>query len=152
MKTTGNFSWGKAIALMTHEGSGLRNSERDLKKICKGARFGSGMAIARRMSYGIKIVIGDKSIKNAETISKIMNDAGFDTEVVEMDLSSRNSIRNIIEKAQSFGEISMLVNAAGVSLSQAPIAPGGEYQRYASCLPAGKTLFSPAETAQELAV
>lgn len=80
-----------------------------------------GMAIARRMGYGMKIVIGDKSIKNAGTISKIMNEAGFDTEAVEMDLSSRKSIKNIIEKAQSFGEISMLVNAAGVSPSQAPI-------------------------------
>lgn len=80
-----------------------------------------GMAIARRMGYGMKIVIGDKSIRNAGTISKIMNAAGFDTEAVEMDLSSRESIKNIIEKAQSFGEISMLVNAAGVSPSQAPI-------------------------------
>ena len=80
-----------------------------------------GMAIARRMGYGMKIVIGDKSIKNAETISKIMNEAGFDTEPVKMDLSSRESIKNTIEKAQSFGEISMLVNAAGVSPSQVPI-------------------------------
>lgn len=80
-----------------------------------------GMAIARRIGYGMKIVIGDKNLKNAETISNIMNAAGFDTEPVEMDLASRESIRNIIEKAQSFGEISMLVNAAGVSPSQAPI-------------------------------
>lgn len=80
-----------------------------------------GMTIARRMGYGMKIVIGDKNIKNAETISKIMNEAGFDTEAVKMDLSSRKSIKNIIEKAQNFGEISMLVNAAGVSPSQAPI-------------------------------
>lgn len=80
-----------------------------------------GMAIARRMGYGMKIVIGDKSIKNAETISNIMNNAGFDTEAVEMDLSSRESIKNIIRKAQNYGEISMLVNAAGVSPSQAPI-------------------------------
>ena len=38
-----------------------------------------GMAIARRIGFGKKIVIGDKSMKNAETIAKIMNDAGFDT-------------------------------------------------------------------------
>lgn len=80
-----------------------------------------GMAIARRMGYGMKIVIGDKSIENAKAISKIMNESGFDTEPIKMDLSSRKSIKNMIEKAQSFGEISMLVNAAGVSPSQAPI-------------------------------
>lgn len=80
-----------------------------------------GMAIARRIGYGKKIVIGDKNIKNAETISKIMNDAGFDTVATEMNLSSRDSIKNIIEIAQGYGDVSMLVNAAGVSPSQAPI-------------------------------
>jgi hypothetical protein len=33
------------MALMTHEGSGLGSCERDLKKICKGASFGKGMAV-----------------------------------------------------------------------------------------------------------
>lgn len=80
-----------------------------------------GMAIARRVGYGKKIVVGDKSIKNAETIAKIMNDAGFDVTPVEMDLSSRASILNLIHEAQQYGEISMLINAAGVSPSQAPI-------------------------------
>ena len=51
----------------------------------------------------------------------ILNEAGFDTSPVEMDLSSRESILNMIAEAQKFGEISMLVNAAGVSPSQAPI-------------------------------
>lgn len=80
-----------------------------------------GMAIARRMGYGKKIVIGDKKPENAQAIAKIMNDAGFDVEAMEMDLSSRASIKNLIAKAQEYGEITMLVNAAGVSPSQAPI-------------------------------
>ena len=80
-----------------------------------------GMAIARRMGYGKKIVIGDKKTENAQTIAKIMNDAGFDVEAMEMDLSSRESVKNLIAKAQEYGDISMLVNAADVSPSQAPI-------------------------------
>lgn len=36
------------------------------------------MAIARRMGYGMKSVIGDENIQNAQTITKIMNDAGFE--------------------------------------------------------------------------
>ena len=80
-----------------------------------------GMAIARRMGYGKKIVVGDKSIQNAKTIAATMNSAGFDVIPMEMDLSSRPSILNIIAEAQKYGEISMLVNAAGVSPSQAPI-------------------------------
>ena len=80
-----------------------------------------GMAIARRMGYGKKIVIGDKKPENAQAIAEIMNNAGFDTVAMEMDLSSRDSILNLIAKVKEYGEISMLVNAAGVSPSQAPI-------------------------------
>lgn len=80
-----------------------------------------GMAIARRIGYGMKIVVGDKSIENAEKIAKIMNDAGYDVVPVEMDLSSRESILSLIKKGQEYGDITMLVNAAGVSPSQAPI-------------------------------
>ena len=69
----------------------------------------------------MKIFIGDKRMENARTISRIMNEAGFDTEAMEMDLSSRESIRNLIAEAQKAGPITMLVNAAGVSPSQAPI-------------------------------
>lgn len=80
-----------------------------------------GVAIARRMGYGMKIVIGDKKTENAQTIAKTMNDAGFDVVPVEMDLSSRASIQSIIAQAQKYGDITMLVNAAGISPSQAPI-------------------------------
>lgn len=80
-----------------------------------------GMAIARRMGYGMKIIVGDKKLENAEKIAKIMNDAGFDVEPMEMDLSDRTSIKALIAKGQSYGDIKMLVNAAGVSPSQAPI-------------------------------
>lgn len=80
-----------------------------------------GMAIARRMGYGMKIVVGDKSLANAQAIAQIMNEAGYDVEPVEMDLSSRSSIMALINKAQEYGPITMLVNSAGVSPSQAPI-------------------------------
>lgn len=80
-----------------------------------------GMAIARRISYGMKIVVGDRSMGNARAICTTMNSAGFDTVPFEMDLPSRESILDLIAEAQRHGEISMLVNAAGVSPSQASI-------------------------------
>lgn len=79
------------------------------------------MAIARRVGFGKKIILGDKKKENAETIAKIMNDAGFDVVPMEMDLSSRESILALIAEGQKYGEIKMLVNGAGVSPSQAPI-------------------------------
>lgn len=80
-----------------------------------------GMAIARRMGYDKKIVIGDISLEHAEKIAKIMEEAGFDTVPFQMDLSSKDEIKQLIEKACTYGEVSMLVNAAGVSPSQASI-------------------------------
>ena len=80
-----------------------------------------GMAIARRMGAGMKIVMGDKKIENAQAIAKTMNEAGFDVVSMEMDLSSRESIKAVIAEGQKYGPIKMLVNAAGVSPSQAPI-------------------------------
>ena len=79
------------------------------------------LAIARRIGYGKKIVLGDKSLKNAENIADIMNKAGFDAVPFEMDLSSRASIQSMLAKAQEYGDIKYLVNGAGVSPSQASI-------------------------------
>lgn len=80
-----------------------------------------GMAIARRVGSNMKIVIGDKKIDNARTIAKIMTDAGFDVIAMETDISSRDSIKKIIAEGQKHGEIAMLVNATGVSPSQASV-------------------------------
>ncbi len=80
-----------------------------------------GMAIARRIGHGKKIIIGDKNLQNAENIAKTLVEAGFDVEIQECDISSRDSIKNIINFAQEFGEIAYFINAAGVSPSQAPI-------------------------------
>ena len=80
-----------------------------------------GMAIARRIGPGKKIIAGDNNLQNAQTIAKTMNDAGFDVVPMQMDISSRESIKQLIAAAQTYGEISMLINAAGVSPSQASI-------------------------------
>lgn len=80
-----------------------------------------GMAIARRVGYGRKIVVGDRKLENAKAAAKIMNEAGFDVTALEMNLGDRQSINNFINEAQNFGEISMLINSAGVSPSQASV-------------------------------
>ncbi|WP_141604052.1 SDR family oxidoreductase [Terrilactibacillus laevilacticus] len=80
-----------------------------------------GMAIARRIGFGKKIIVGDKNLDNAKAITKIMKEAGFDVVPVETDISSRESILNLISEGQKYGEITALINAAGVSPSQASI-------------------------------
>ncbi len=62
-------------------------------------------------------IFGEKnSMNNAAIIAQTMNNAGFDVLPMEMDLSSRSSILSLIDEAQKHGEISMLVNVAGVSV------------------------------------
>lgn len=79
------------------------------------------MAIARRVGFGMKIILGDRNKENADAIAKIMNGAGFDVEPLEADLSSRESIRKMIAEGQKYGAITKMVNGAGVSPSQAPV-------------------------------
>ena len=80
-----------------------------------------GMAIARRMGYGNKIFVADWKLENANTIARIMKEAGFDVVPFLVDISSKTSILELIEAAQKEGEISMFINAAGLSPSQASV-------------------------------
>ena len=80
-----------------------------------------GIAIVRRMGYGNKIFVADWKIENAQAISKTLTEAGFDVVPFKVDISSRESVQELIKAAQQAGEIAMFINAAGVSPSQASI-------------------------------
>jgi NAD(P)-dependent dehydrogenase (short-subunit alcohol dehydrogenase family) len=80
-----------------------------------------GMAIARRMGHGKKIFVADWKLENATAIAKTMEEAGFDVVPFKVDISSRQSVLQLIAAAQKEGEIAMFINAAGVSPSQASI-------------------------------
>ena len=100
----------------------LQTGEIKMKKVMVWTGAGQiGMAIVRRMGYGMKIVVGDKKIENAKAIADIMNGAGYDVTPVETDLSERDSILELIDIGKKLGDITMLVNAAGVSPSQAHV-------------------------------
>ena len=80
-----------------------------------------GLAIVRRIASGRRVVVGDKNRKNAQSAADLLNHAGFDAVALEADLSSRESIRAVISEARRYGAVRYLVNAAGVSPSQAPV-------------------------------
>lgn len=79
------------------------------------------LAIARRVGSGTKIILGDKSIENANKMASILAEVGYDVIATEMDLSSRYSILDMIDMGKKFGPIKYLINGAGVSPSQASI-------------------------------
>ena len=78
-----------------------------------------GQAIARRVSAGKHVVLADLRQENADTAAKILSDAGFDVSTTKVDVSSRASVQALVKTATSFGEISGVIHAAGVSPSQA---------------------------------
>lgn len=77
-----------------------------------------GMAIVRRMSYGNKVFVADWKLENAQAIAKTLTEAGFDVVPFKVDISDKGSVLQLIEAAQGEGEISMFINAAGLSPSQ----------------------------------
>ncbi len=81
-----------------------------------------GQAIARRVGAGKHVVLGDLKIEAAKAAAEILENAGFETSTVAVDISSRESILNLIEHAKKFGTIKNVINAAGVSPSQAPVS------------------------------
>lgn len=81
-----------------------------------------GQAIARRVGAGRHVVLGDLRQENADAAAKILEDAGFETSTVVVDISSRESILSLISHAQGFGSVVNVINAAGVSPSQASVS------------------------------
>lgn len=84
--------------------------------------FGAGAigeAIVRRVSAGRKLLLADYSEEKLAEMKKTLSEAGFSVETIKADLSLRESIKEVVNKAQSLGDIMGLVNAAGVSPSQA---------------------------------
>jgi NAD(P)-dependent dehydrogenase (short-subunit alcohol dehydrogenase family) len=78
-----------------------------------------GQAIARRVSAGKHVLLADLRQENAEAAAKILGDAGFAVSTAIVDVSSRTSVRALVEKATALGEITGLIHAAGVSPTQA---------------------------------
>jgi NAD(P)-dependent dehydrogenase (short-subunit alcohol dehydrogenase family) len=78
-----------------------------------------GQAIARRVSAGKHILLADLRLEAADTAAKVLNDAGFVTSTVEVDVSSRASVDALVASATAIGGVTGLIHAAGVSPSQA---------------------------------
>ncbi len=54
-----DFTGKKVMAVMTHEGSGLGTCEQDLKKLCRGASFGSGLAVHGADAAGSEAIVAE---------------------------------------------------------------------------------------------
>ena len=92
------------------------------KKISVLVGAGSiGQAIIRRVSAGKHVVLADYSVENAQQASKTLENAGFECSTIKCDLGSKEDILKLVDFATSKGDVINVVNAAGVSPSQAPV-------------------------------
>jgi hypothetical protein len=78
-----------------------------------------GQAIARRVSAGKQVVLADLHRENADAAAKVMRNAGFDVSTATVDVSSRESVHALVDTATTFGDVTGVIHAAGVSPSQA---------------------------------
>ncbi|MBQ9336514.1 MAG: SDR family oxidoreductase [Lentisphaeria bacterium] len=81
-----------------------------------------GQAIVRRIGAGKHVVLADLHPEAAQSAAQTLENAGFEVSAQQTDLASRESILALIDHARQYGDIMNLVNAAGVSPSQAPVA------------------------------
>jgi NAD(P)-dependent dehydrogenase (short-subunit alcohol dehydrogenase family) len=78
-----------------------------------------GQAIARRVSAGKHILLADLRKENADAAAKVLSEAGFEVSTAIVDVSSRESVHALVEKASAIGEVTGIIHAAGVSPTQA---------------------------------
>src|SRR6476469_4346014 len=78
-----------------------------------------GQAIARRVSAGKHVVLADLHRENAAIAAEVMRNAGFDVTTATVDVSFRESVHGLVETATTFGDVTGVIHAAGVSPSQA---------------------------------
>lgn len=78
-----------------------------------------GQAITRRVSAGKRVLLADLKKENADAAARVLADAGFETSTASVDVSSRASVRALVDTAVALGNVTGVIHAAGVSPSQA---------------------------------
>jgi len=78
-----------------------------------------GVAIARRVSAGKHVLLADLKKENADAAAAVLSNAGFDVSTATVDVSSREAVKSLAQKAASLGDVTGVIHAAGVSPSQA---------------------------------
>jgi NAD(P)-dependent dehydrogenase (short-subunit alcohol dehydrogenase family) len=78
-----------------------------------------GQAIARRVSAGKHVMLADLRRGNADVAAEVLSNAGFEVSTTTVDVSSRDSVHALVQTAMALGDITGMIQAAGVSPSQA---------------------------------
>ena len=81
---------------------------------------GIGIAIARRQGFGKHILLADFNEELLAKAARELEVASYKVSTPKVDVSSRESVRSLVEAASRLGSIVQVVNTAGVSPNMAP--------------------------------
>lgn len=81
---------------------------------------GIGVAIARRQGFGKKILLADFNEKTLEAAATDLRGASYAVSTHIVDVSSRESVRSLVDAAAALGNVAQVINTAGLSPNMAP--------------------------------
>lgn len=76
---------------------------------------GLGLAIARRLGPGQRVVLADYSQKALDTAAESLREHGHEVETRIVDVSSYESVTKLAKFTAATGPLNTVVNAAGIS-------------------------------------
>jgi NAD(P)-dependent dehydrogenase (short-subunit alcohol dehydrogenase family) len=80
-----------------------------------------GQAIARRTGVGKQILLADINTDSLATTADVMEMSGYNVGTRPVDVSSRESVRELAAAAADLGPVTGVVHTAGLSPAQAPV-------------------------------
>ncbi|MEY2942156.1 MAG: hypothetical protein RLY97_170 [Pseudomonadota bacterium] len=83
---------------------------------------GIGQAIARRQGAGRSILLADNNPQVLAEAAQALTHAGFAVETQMVDVVSRPSVQALADFAASLGQVTQIINTAGLSPNMAPPA------------------------------
>ena len=81
---------------------------------------GIGLAITRRQGFGKTLLLADFNEKTLQAAAEDLKGASYSVATHSVDVSSRESVRSLVDKAASLGNVVQVVNTAGLSPNMAP--------------------------------
>lgn len=80
---------------------------------------GIGLAIARRQGPGKTVLLADVNENNLQAASAALEAGGYSVATQRVDVSSRESVQALAQQATELGNVTQVVNTAGLSPVQA---------------------------------
>jgi NAD(P)-dependent dehydrogenase (short-subunit alcohol dehydrogenase family) len=82
---------------------------------------GIGVAIARRQGIGKTLLLADFNDKTLQAAAQELRGASYLVETHPVDVSSRQSVKTLVQAAGALGNVVQVVNTAGLSPNMAPV-------------------------------